>query len=204
MKRLILIFALLLCACNTNEIPKNAHLIHAMNATVQIFTEEGTRGTGFYIGNGHIMTAYHVVDNPDVRLFYAHNNVLYEAFLIKHHKEHDLAILKMDIPVHMPIIRLADTAPKLGDQIHTIGFHFGVTVLKIASHGHVTGFIELEDQPEYTLFNAAINSGASGGPIVNSKGELIGINQMIYTRTGDWAGIGLSVKLHHIRKFLND
>jgi serine protease Do len=204
MKRMILIFALILCACTTNEIPKNTHLIHAMNATVQIFTEEGTRGTGFYIGNGYIMTAYHVVDNPDVRLFYSHNDVLHEAFLVKHHKEHDLAILKMDVPIHMPIIKISDDDPELGDRIYTLGFHFGISALKIASHGHVTGFIELEDQPEYTLFNAAINSGASGGPIVNEKGELIGINQMIYTRTGDWAGIGLSVKLDLIKKFLRN
>lgn len=204
MKRITLLIALLICACNTNQPDSNKHLIRSMDATVQILTKEGSRGTGFHLGNGLIMTAYHVVNNHDVRLFYEYNNILHEAILIMYHEEYDLAILQMNRFIPIPTLQFASKDPQIGDRLYALGFHFGIKALKVASHGHVTGFVKAGDKPQYMMFNAAINSGASGGPIINNKGEVIGINQLIYTRTGDWSGIGLSINLSHILEFTHD
>jgi len=203
MKRLIVILALTLTACNTPKESTNAHIIHAMNATVQIFTEDGGRGSGFYIGNGQIVTAFHVVSDLEQRTFYNFNDVLHELKMVKYNQELDLAVMKMAIPVSLPILKFSNTEPQVGDRVYTIGYHFGHSALKVASHGHVTALCDYEGkQRDYTFFNASINRGASGGPVINHKGEVIGVNQMIYTNTGDWSGIGMSIRFEHLKWFM--
>jgi serine protease Do len=174
-----------------------------MDATVQIFTEDGGRGSGFYIGNGQIMTAFHVVSDLNQRTFYSFNDVLHELTMVKYNEETDLAIMKMKIPVSLPILKIASHIPEVGDKLYTIGYHFGHPALKVASNGYVTALCDYEGrQRDYMFFDAPINRGASGGPVINDRGEVIGVNQMIFTKTGDWSGIGLSIRLSHIHWFM--
>ena len=205
MKRLILSIVLILGACNTpKESPRHIKLQSAMDSTIQLFMESGSRGSGGYIGNGQILTAYHVIESHIIqqdRIFYAHNQVLHECTLIKHSKDLDLAILKMVQPVNLPVLKISLTAPKVGYQIYTIGFHFGIPALKVASHGHITN---ITGKPiNLMFFDAAINRGASGGPVLNKDFEIIGVNQMIYTSTGDWAGIGICNEYSEFMRFIN-
>ena len=209
MRMIIIALAVMVTACNTIErkhvIPPttNQILTRSMDATVQIFTEEGGRGSGFYIGNKQIMTAFHVVSNLNTRIFYAYNDVLHELKLIKFNEDLDLAILEMVIPISLPILHLATHEPEIGDRVYSIGFHFGHPLLKVVNSGHVSNLLDFEGKKnDYMFFNAPINRGASGGPVINEYGKVVGINQMIFTKTGDWSGIGVSIRLSHIQWFM--
>lgn len=160
-------------------------------------------GSGFILDNkGYVVTNYHVVapnnkevDKINVKLV---GGTTHEAKLIGFDPYSDIALLKIEADnLKSSYIGDSDTV-EVGDIAIAIGNPFGLsatfTMGVISSKGQD---IKTEDGVERIQTDAAINPGNSGGPLLNIKGEVIGINQMIYTRSGGSIGIGFAIPINY-------
>jgi serine protease Do len=156
---------------------------------------QNSLGSGIIVTKeGHIMTNNHVVDQVDEIEVVLSDGRTRKARLIGSDKELDLAVLKVDEPGVKPL-KLGDSdAMQAGDFVLAVGNPFGfdetVTDGIISSKGRpnrVDGF------SDYLQTNAAINPGNSGGPLINLRGEVIGINTAIISGSGGSQGIGFAI-----------
>src|SRR5918993_3844756 len=158
-------------------------------AIIQIATQNST-GTGFYIKEFNlIVTNEHVVGkNAEItmagRLFDKRlGRVLYTD------KKHDLAFLQAPTDVQLPEVKLGSYDETYdGDVVVAIGHPFGLNYT--ATQGVISKVDRVRDGVKYIQIDAAINPGNSGGPLVNKKGEIIGINSFII-KGGDNLGFAL-------------
>ena len=153
-------------------------------------------GSGVIINasEGYILTNHHVVENADEILITLLDGELLEAEVIGSDAETDIAVLKVDAAdlIEMPI---GDSeAVRVGDFVIAIGNPFGlghtVTSGIVSALGRTGIGGGLED---FIQTDASINPGNSGGALVNMRGELVGINSAIISRTGGNVGIGFAV-----------
>ena len=163
-------------------------------------------GTGVIVdSDGYILTNYHVVAPPtsqrgtqriadkiEVKL---HTGETYVARVIGGDPESDLGVLKINAPKPLPFAKAGDTSKmQVGDWVLAIGNPFGVgqTVTSgiVSATGRVIGTGIFGD---YIQTDAAINPGNSGGPLVNMRGEVIGINTFIFSRSGGSQGVGFAI-----------
>src|SRR6266481_3007446 len=154
-------------------------------------------GSGFIIDpKGYILTNYHVIDGASRITIGTLSGERFRAKVIGVDKDTDLAVLKIEAPRDLPVLKLGDSnAAQVGDWVLAIGSPFGLDQTVTA------GIISKKERetPFFTNFqrflqtDAAINRGNSGGPLVNMRGEVIGINSQIATSTGDYNGIGFAL-----------
>jgi len=154
-------------------------------------------GSGFIVDSkGYILTNEHVIEGANVIRVVLQSGEEYRAKVIGIDGETDLAVLKIDPKQSLPTVALGDSnAVQVGDWVLAIGSPFGLDQTVTA------GIISKKERetPYFTSFqrflqtDAAINRGNSGGPLVNMKGEVIGINSQIATSTGDYNGIGFAL-----------
>ena len=154
-------------------------------------------GSGFIVDpKGYILTNEHVIEGASVIKVVLQSGEEYRAKVIGIDGETDLAVLKIEPKQSLPIVSLGDSnAVQVGDWVLAIGSPFGLDQTVTA------GIISKKERetPYFTSFqrflqtDAAINRGNSGGPLVNMKGEVIGINSQIATSTGDYNGIGFAL-----------
>ncbi len=165
---------------------------------------QNSLGSGVIVTKeGHIITNNHVVDQVDEIEVVLSDGRTKKARLIGADKELDLAVLKVDEPNLKPL-KLGDSdAVQAGDFVLAVGNPFGfdetVTDGIISSKGRpnrVDGF------GDYLQTDAAINPGNSGGPLINLKGEVIGINTAIISRSGGSQGIGFAIPSNTVRMAL--
>ena len=165
---------------------------------------QNSLGSGVIVTNeGHIITNSHVVDQVDeieVQLSDGRNK---KARLIGSDTEVDLAVLKIDEPGVKPL-KLADSdTVQAGDFVLAIGNPFGfeetVTDGIISSKGRPNRADAFGDLLQT---NAAINPGNSGGPLINLRGEVVGINTAIISRSGGSQGIGFAIPSNNVRTAL--
>ena len=170
-------------------------------------------GTGFVIDDdGHILTNNHVVDGADrifVSQFGAGRTEEYEAVLVGHDSLTDSALIRLKDrrPAGLGLIRFGDSDQmQPGDWVMAIGNPFGlghtVTVGVISARGRPLGGVQ--GRPQNMLqTDAAINPGNSGGPLLNIRGEVVGINTSIITdqRQAN-LGIGFAMPINVIRDIL--
>src|ERR1700682_2784614 len=165
---------------------------------------QNSLGSGVIVTNeGHIITNSHVVDQVDeieVQLSDGRNK---KARLVGSDTEVDLAVLKIDEPGVKPL-KLADSdTVQAGDFVLAIGNPFGfeetVTDGIISSKGRPNRADAFGDLLQT---NAAINPGNSGGPLVNLRGEVVGINTAIISRSGGSQGIGFAIPSNTVRTAL--
>jgi S1-C subfamily serine protease len=164
---------------------------------------ESRLGSGFvYDNNGHIITNYHVVNGGgrlDVTFL---DGTVYRASLLGSDPFTDLAVLYVeDVPEGKLVpLPLADsTQIRVGEQVAAIGNPFGLS--GSMSAGIVSGLGRLIPSQEAGSFSipdviqtdAPINPGNSGGPLLNMRGEVIGINSAIFSTTGQFAGVGFAI-----------
>ena len=174
------------------------------------FRSEGS-GTGFVVDkNGYIITNQHVVENADrikVRMPGDEND--YRARVIGFDSETDVAILKIE--AHRPLapVQIGNSdSVQVGDWVIAIGSPFGLQATVTA--GIVSAQRTSRDLPGAGTFqnflqtDAAINPGNSGGPLLNIRGEVIGMNTMIATRSGSYEGIGFALPSNTAAKVYND
>jgi serine protease Do len=154
-------------------------------------------GSGFIVSpKGYILTNEHVVEGASVINVYLQSGEKFRGKVIGIDEETDVAVIKIDSSQDLPTVTLGDSnASQVGDWVLAIGSPFGLDQTVTA------GIISKKERetPFFTSFqrflqtDAAINRGNSGGPLVNMKGEVIGINSQIATSTGDYNGIGFAL-----------
>jgi len=161
-------------------------------------------GSGVIVTNeGHIITNNHVVDHVDEIEVQLSDGRTKKAQLVGADSEVDLAVLKIDDPEVKPL-KLADSdTVQVGDFVLAIGNPFGfeetVTDGIISSKGRPTRSDFFGDLLQT---NAAINPGNSGGPLINLRGEVVGINTAIISRSGGSQGIGFAIPSNTVRTAL--
>ena len=172
------------------------------NPLLDMFRRQARRpmrgvGSGFIVSpKGYILTNEHVVEGSSRIIVGLQSGEKYRGRVIGIDKETDVAVVKIDAPQDLPIVTLADSnSAQVGDWVLAIGSPFGLDQTVTAG---IISKIERES-PFFSNFqrflqtDAAINRGNSGGPLVNMRGEVIGINSQIATSTGDYNGIGFAL-----------
>jgi serine protease Do len=167
---------------------------------------EGTRqrslGSGVIVDTkGYILTNNHVVERADrirVQLQDEPEGVLHEAKVVGTDKETDLAVIKIEAKRDLPKANLGDSdAMQVGDWVLAIGSPFGLSSTVTAGIVSAKGRnITPGPQGQFQSMiqtDAAINPGNSGGPLVNMRGEVIGINTAIYTESAGYQGVGFAM-----------
>lgn len=177
----------------------------------EIIPTEGA-GSGFVIDDeGHILTNYHVIkDAQSIEITFFDETTL-PAKLMGADPRNDLALLKVDtLPEWItPIEFGASTNLKVGQRAIAIGNPFGqfggtLTTGVISAIGRTMEGPDGRQMTGIIQTDAAINSGNSGGPLLNSAGRLIGINTAIFSPSGTNAGVGFAVPVETIQRVLPD
>src|SRR5216110_258151 len=165
---------------------------------------QNSLGSGVIVTNeGHIITNTHVVDQVDEIEVQLSDGRTKKARLVGADSQVDLAVLKIDEPSVKPL-KLADSdTVQPGDFVLAIGNPFGF------EETVTDGIISSKGRPNRTDFfgdllqtNAAINPGNSGGPLINLRGEVIGINTAIASTTGGSQGVGFAIPSNTVRNAL--
>lgn len=169
-------------------------------------TQQGV-GSGFIISpDGYILTNEHVIHGAsEIQVSVVGYDKPFPARVTGSDYDLDLAILKIDPPQSLPVLKLGDSeAMRVGDWVVAIGNPYGldhtVTVGVISAKGRP---INIEDRHYENLLqtDAAINPGNSGGPLLNLKGEVIGINTAVSTQA---QGIGFAIPTSSIKPVLDE
>ncbi|MEZ8601574.1 Do family serine endopeptidase [Vibrio splendidus] len=155
-------------------------------------------GSGVIIDakKGHIVTNYHVINGADDIKVKLHDGREYDAELIGGDQMSDIALLKLETAKNLTQIKVADSDKlRVGDFSVAIGNPFGLG--QTVTSGIVSALgrsgLNLENFENFIQTDAAINSGNSGGALVNLNGELIGINTAILGPNGGNVGIGFAI-----------
>lgn len=153
-------------------------------------------GSGFIISeDGYIITNYHVIENAEVVNVVLFDNTEAEADIIGGDEKTDIALIKIEPPFELDKVTFGDSdAIRVGDWVLAIGNPFGLG-------GSVTaGIVSAKSRDiaagpydNFIQTDAAINQGSSGGPMFNTKGEVIGINSALFSTSGNNMGIGFAI-----------
>jgi serine protease Do len=155
-------------------------------------------GSGVIVSaDGKILTNAHVVRNADEIMVTLHDGTEVEAKVVGSDPKSDLAVIKLETKVNnlRPLVFADSTRTRLGEVVLAVGNPFGVgqavTMGIVSATGRASvGIVQYED---FIQTDAAINPGNSGGALVNLKGELVGINTAILSRSGGYQGIGFAI-----------
>ena len=152
-------------------------------------------GSGFILSSdGLIMTNAHVVEGADEVIVTLTDKREFKAKLIGTDKRSDVALVKIDA-VGLPAVKVGDVSRlKVGEWVMAIGSPFGlentVTAGIVSAKQRDTG-----DYLPFIQTDVAINPGNSGGPLINMRGEVVGINSQIYSRSGGSMGISFAIPM---------
>ena len=152
-------------------------------------------GSGFILGpDGYIMTNAHVVDGADELLVTLTDKREFKARVVGADRRTDVALVKIDAS-GLPSVKIGDSQRvKVGEWVMAIGSPFGLE--NTVTAGIVSA--KARDTGEYVPFiqtDVAINPGNSGGPLINLRGEVVGINSQIYSRSGGFMGISFAIPI---------
>ncbi len=159
--------------------------------------EAQSLGSGFIISpDGYILTNAHVVDSADRVTVRLTDKREFKAKVIGADKRTDVALIKIDA-ANLPKVSLGDPSTlKVGEWVVAIGSPFGfessVTAGIVSAKGRS---LPQENYVPFIQTDAAVNPGNSGGPLFNMKGEVVGINSQIYTRSGGFMGLSFAIPI---------
>ena len=167
---------------------------------------EGSGSGSVFDKEGRVLTNYHVIEGAkaiNVTLF---NGESFPADLVGQDPDNDIAVLQISAPESLlfPVPWGDSNSLRVGQHIIAIGNPFGFQ--RTMSTGIISSLNrEINSKTNRKIrsiiqIDAALNQGNSGGPLLNSRGELIGMNTAIATRSGDNAGIGFSIPINTIRR----
>ena len=163
-------------------------------------------GSGVIISSdGYIVTNNHVVEKADEITVKLNDNREFKGRIIGTDKNSDLALVKIEAN-NLPAIPIGDSDKlKLGEWVLAVGNPFNLTSTVTA------GIVSAKARSLYAngvesfiQTDAAINQGNSGGALVNAKGELVGINAMLYSQTGSYSGYGFAIPTTIMNKVVSD
>ncbi len=185
-------------ACNRGVVNISTTLVRQTS----FFTESSFEGSGsgaVIDKQGHITTNFHVIEGArDINVFLFDGNS-YPAILVGADPDNDIAVLKISAPEELlfPIPLGDSTSLRVGQHIIAIGNPFGyertMSTGIISSLNRSINSKTKRKIQSIIQVDAALNQGNSGGPLLNSRGQMIGINTAIATSTGDNAGIGFAI-----------
>lgn len=163
-------------------------------------------GSGVIISaDGYIVTNNHVVADADELTVTLNDNKEYSARIIGTDKTTDLALIKIE-GKNLPAITIANSENiKVGEWVLAVGNPFNLTNTVTAGIVSAKGRSLYKNGVEsFIQTDAAINPGNSGGALVNTRGELIGINAMLYSQTGSFSGYGFAIPTSIMNKVVDD
>ncbi|MDX1947691.1 MAG: trypsin-like peptidase domain-containing protein [Pirellulaceae bacterium] len=190
----------------------NRSVVHITTKSAQrelIFLEVPAEGTGsgsILDRAGHILTNFHVVDGAQEIRVTLHNGQSYDATLVGRDTPNDTAVLKVNAPPEeLEPIALGDSSRlRVGQVVYAIGNPFGL------ERTMTTGIISslnrsLPSRAGRTMksiiqIDAALNRGNSGGPLIDTRGRLIGMNTAIASSTGENTGVGFAIPVDTIKR----
>ena len=173
-------------------------------------------GSGVIIdSDGHIVTNNHVIEGADEIVISLNNNRTYTADIIGTDPSTDLAVLKIDAPEALPSLPFGSSSDvKVGEWVLAVGNPFdltstvtaGIVSAKARDIDILRGDPRTREYPieSFIQTDAAVNPGNSGGALVNARGELIGINTAIASRTGSYSGYSFAVPSTIVEKVVGD
>jgi len=155
-------------------------------------------GSGFVIdADGHVLTNAHVVADADqVSVRLPDSKREYKARVIGIDRQTDVALVKVDAP-GLPVVSIGDSSKlRAGEWVAAIGSPFGL------ANTITAGIVSAKERslPDETFVpfiqtDVAVNPGNSGGPLLNARGEVVGINSQIYSRTGGYMGVSFAIPI---------
>jgi len=166
-------------------------------------------GSGVMISpDGYIITNYHVIENSTEVIVTTNDNKEYEAEIIGIDEVYDIAILKINSDLNLDYVFFGDSDSTLvGEWVLAVGNPYNlnstVTAGIISSKSRDLNEYDQKNQ-SFIQTDAAVNFGNSGGALVNTKGELIGINTLIQSMTGGYVGYSFAVPSNTVRKIFED
>ncbi|RLI44790.1 trypsin [Candidatus Bathyarchaeota archaeon] len=178
--------------------------------SIVLIQTETSLGSGFiYDSEGHIITNYHVVEDANtIQVTFLDGNVTM-ANPIGKDPYSDLAVIKVNGVTNLqPVVLGNSSALTVGEPVAAIGNPFGLSGTVTAGIVSALGR-ELEAPGGYIIIDviqidAAINPGNSGGPLVNLKGQVVGVNTAIISGSGTFAGVGFAIPSDTIKREIND
>lgn len=196
-------------------------VVHVKNTTISsapvtiqdLFFGRGTEraqigtGSGVIISpDGYIVTNNHVIDGAQSLAVTMNDNKTYSAELVGTDSRTDIALLKIDADDELPYTRFGDSdQAKIGEWVLAVGNPFNLTSTVTA------GIISAKSRDlsglnsqSFIQTDAAVNPGNSGGALVNTNGDLIGINTAITSQTGSYIGYSFAVPSNIARKVIED
>ncbi len=159
--------------------------------------EQNSLGSGFIISaDGYVLTNAHVVENADEITVKLNDKREFKAKVIGTDRRTDVGLIKIDA-ANLPTVRFGDPNKlKVGEWVLAIGSPFGfentVTAGIVSAKGRS---LPQENFVPFIQTDVAINPGNSGGPLFNMRGEVIGINSQIYSRTGGFMGLSFAIPI---------
>ncbi|MGE8281742.1 MAG: DegQ family serine endoprotease [Stenotrophomonas sp.] len=156
-------------------------------------------GSGFIISNdGYVLTNHHVVDGADSVKVKLSDRREFTAKVVGSDAQYDVALLKID-GKNLPTVRVGDSNTlKPGQWVVAIGSPFGLDHSVTAGIVSATGRNNPYADQRYVPFiqtDVAINQGNSGGPLLNTRGEVVGINSQIFSASGGYMGISFAIPI---------
>lgn len=169
---------------------------------------QNSLGSGVIVApDGVIVTNNHVIQGAESFRVVLSDRREYSAELLLADARTDLAVLKIDVgDERLPVLNFADTRDaQVGDLVLAIGNPFGVgqTVTNGIISATARTDVGVTDYAFFIQTDAAVNPGNSGGALINTRGELVGVNTAIYSRTGTSAGIGFAIPAEMVKRVVD-
>lgn len=192
------------------RVPEQFRFFFGPDFPVEQMQERPFRGLGSGViidaDKGYVVTNYHVINNAEKIRVQLHDGREYDAELVGGDKMSDVALLKLAEAKNLTQIKIADSDKlRVGDFAVAIGNPFGLG--QTVTSGIVSALgrsgLNIENFENFIQTDAAINSGNSGGALVNLNGELIGINTAILGPNGGNVGIGFSIPSNMMKNLTN-
>lgn len=169
-------------------------------------------GSGFVLSkDGYVITNNHVVEGADEVIVILFNRKSYKARIVGRDDKLDIALLRIrdkdgSVPSDLVPLTMSDAGRvRIAEPVFAVGNPFGL------GHTVTTGIISAKNRTigvgpldNFLQTDASINPGNSGGPLFNFKGEVIGINTVIFSRTGQNAGLGFAIPANSVQAVLDD
>jgi len=168
--------------------------------------EQQYLGSGVIVSaDGYVLTNNHLVQNADEIEVILPDERSFDARVIGTDPRSDIAVLKIDA-ANLPSVALGNSGElRLGQTVLAIGYPYAVgqTVTRgiVSALGRSLNLVDYED---FIQTDAAINPGNSGGALINTRGELVGINTAIYSRSGGNQGIGFAIPIELARNIMDN
>lgn len=162
-------------------------------------------GSGFILDReGYILTNNHVVENGENIVVRLSDGEEFEAKVVGKDPKTDIAVIKIDTDRNLPVVPLGDSSHlEVGEWVLAIGNPFGlehtVTSGIVSAKGRRIGAGPYDN---FIQTDASINPGNSGGPLINLRGEVVGINTAIFSRSGGNIGIGFAIPINLVKELL--